>query len=52
MAADLADTGVTPNVLVPGGVTDPPLVGDEAGDRSKMLAGCRSSRGDGTVRRG
>jgi NAD(P)-dependent dehydrogenase (short-subunit alcohol dehydrogenase family) len=36
LAADLAGTGVTSNVLVPGGVTDTPLVG-EAGDRSKML---------------
>ena len=36
LAADLAGTGVTANVLVPGGVTDTPLVG-EAGDRSKML---------------
>jgi NAD(P)-dependent dehydrogenase (short-subunit alcohol dehydrogenase family) len=36
LAADLAGTGVTANVLVPGGVTDTPLVGD-AGDRSKML---------------
>ncbi len=36
LAADLAGAGVTANVLVPGGVTDTPLVGD-AGDRSKML---------------
>jgi NAD(P)-dependent dehydrogenase (short-subunit alcohol dehydrogenase family) len=36
LAADLQGTGVTSNVLVPGGVTDTPLVG-EAGDRSKML---------------
>jgi NAD(P)-dependent dehydrogenase (short-subunit alcohol dehydrogenase family) len=36
LAADLAGTAVTANVLVPGGVTDTPLVGD-AGDRSKML---------------
>ncbi|HVZ06479.1 SDR family NAD(P)-dependent oxidoreductase [Rhodopila sp.] len=36
LAADLKGTGVTSNVLVPGGVTDTPLVG-EAGDRSKML---------------
>ena len=37
MAADLAGTGVTANVLVPGGVTNTPLVGADAGDRSKML---------------
>jgi NAD(P)-dependent dehydrogenase (short-subunit alcohol dehydrogenase family) len=37
MAADLAGTGVTANVLVPGGVTNTPLVGDHAGDRRKML---------------
>jgi NAD(P)-dependent dehydrogenase (short-subunit alcohol dehydrogenase family) len=37
MAADLAGTGVTANVLVPGGVTNTPLVGDDAGDRSRML---------------
>jgi NAD(P)-dependent dehydrogenase (short-subunit alcohol dehydrogenase family) len=37
MAADLAGTGVTANVLVPGGVTNTPLVGDHAGERSKML---------------
>jgi NAD(P)-dependent dehydrogenase (short-subunit alcohol dehydrogenase family) len=36
LAADLTGTGVTSNVLVPGGMTDTPLVG-EAGDRSKML---------------
>jgi NAD(P)-dependent dehydrogenase (short-subunit alcohol dehydrogenase family) len=36
LAADLAGTGVTSNVLVPGGMTDTPLVGD-AGDRAKML---------------
>jgi NAD(P)-dependent dehydrogenase (short-subunit alcohol dehydrogenase family) len=36
LAADLKGTAVTVNVLVPGGVTDTPLVGD-AGDRSKML---------------
>jgi NAD(P)-dependent dehydrogenase (short-subunit alcohol dehydrogenase family) len=36
MAKDLDGSGVTVNVLVPGGVTDTPLVGD-AGDRSKML---------------
>ena len=37
MAADLVGTGVTANVLVPGGVTNTPLVGDDAGDRSRML---------------
>lgn len=36
LAADLAGTGVTSNVLVPGGVTDTPLVGD-APNRDKML---------------
>ncbi|HET8997383.1 MAG TPA: SDR family oxidoreductase [Acetobacteraceae bacterium] len=37
LSADLAGTGVTSNVLVPGGVTNTPLVGDDAGDRSRML---------------
>jgi NAD(P)-dependent dehydrogenase (short-subunit alcohol dehydrogenase family) len=37
LAADLKGTGITANVLVPGGVTDTPLVGEDAGDRSKML---------------
>ncbi|WP_428542397.1 SDR family NAD(P)-dependent oxidoreductase [Rhodopila sp.] len=37
LAADLAGTEVTANVLVPGGTTDTPLVGAQAGDRSKML---------------
>ena len=37
LAADLQGTGVTSNVLVPGGVTNTPLVGDDAGDRGKML---------------
>ncbi len=37
MAADLKNTGVTANVLVPGGVTNTPLVGEDAGDRGKML---------------
>ena len=37
LSHDLKDTGVTCNVLVPGGVTDTPLVGDDAGDRSRML---------------
>ncbi|MBS0643803.1 MAG: SDR family oxidoreductase [Proteobacteria bacterium] len=36
LAADLKGTGVTSNVLVPGGVTDTPLVG-EGGDRARML---------------
>jgi NAD(P)-dependent dehydrogenase (short-subunit alcohol dehydrogenase family) len=36
LAAELAGTGVTSNVLVPGGVTDTPLVGDLV-DRSKAL---------------
>jgi NAD(P)-dependent dehydrogenase (short-subunit alcohol dehydrogenase family) len=37
LAADLAGTGVTSNVLVPGGVTNTALVGDHAGDRDRML---------------
>lgn len=37
LSADLAGTGVTSNVLVPGGVTNTALVGDDAGDRSRML---------------
>ena len=37
LAADLEGTGITSNVLVPGGVTDTPLVGDYGIDRSKML---------------
>ncbi len=36
LSADLKGTGVSVNILVPGGVTDTPLVGD-SGDRSKML---------------
>ena len=36
LAADLAGTGITSNVLVPGGVTDTPLVG-AAGNRERML---------------
>ena len=36
LAADLVGSGVTSNVLVPGGVTDTPLVG-EAPNREKML---------------
>jgi len=37
LSNDLVGTGVTANVLVPGGVTDTPLVGNDAGDRSRML---------------
>jgi len=37
LAADLKGTGVTANVLVPGGVTNTPLVGENAGDPAKML---------------
>jgi hypothetical protein len=38
MAKDLDGTGVTVNVLVPGGVTDTPMISDEAGfDRAKMI---------------
>lgn len=37
LAADLKTTGVTSNVLVPGGATDTPFVGDDLGDRAKML---------------
>jgi NAD(P)-dependent dehydrogenase (short-subunit alcohol dehydrogenase family) len=36
LAADLAGSGVTSNVLVPGGMTDTPLVGD-APNRERML---------------
>jgi NAD(P)-dependent dehydrogenase (short-subunit alcohol dehydrogenase family) len=36
LAADLAGSGVSSNVLVPGGTTDTPLVG-EAPNREKML---------------
>jgi len=37
-AKDLADTGITVNVLVPGGVTDTPMVPLEAGyDRAEMI---------------
>jgi len=37
LSADLNGTGVSSNVLVPGGVTNTPLVGDFAGDRGRML---------------
>ena len=37
LAADLPGTGVTSNVLVPGGTTNTALVGDNAGDPAKML---------------
>ncbi len=37
LAADLKGTPITSNVLVPGGVTNTAIVGEEAGDRSRML---------------
>jgi NAD(P)-dependent dehydrogenase (short-subunit alcohol dehydrogenase family) len=38
MAKDLDGTGVTVNVLVPGGATNTPMVSDEAGfDRAKLI---------------
>ena len=38
MVKDLAGTGVTVNVLVPGGVTNTPMISDEAGfDRDKLI---------------
>jgi hypothetical protein len=38
MAKDLDGTGVTGNVLVPGGVTNTPMVSDDSGfDRTKMI---------------
>jgi NAD(P)-dependent dehydrogenase (short-subunit alcohol dehydrogenase family) len=38
MAKDLDGTGVTVNVLVPGGITNTPMVSDESGfDRTKMI---------------
>jgi NAD(P)-dependent dehydrogenase (short-subunit alcohol dehydrogenase family) len=37
LAADLEGTGVTSNVLVPGGTTATALVGEQAGDRARML---------------
>jgi len=37
-AAELAGSGITVNVLIPGGPTDTPFIGDESGwDRSAML---------------
>jgi 3-oxoacyl-[acyl-carrier protein] reductase len=37
-AKDLNGTGVTVNVLVPGGVTDTPMISDQAGfDRGKLI---------------
>ncbi len=42
LSADLKGTGVTSNVLVPGGVTNTPLVGDHAGDRSLDACSRRS----------
>ena len=38
MAKDLDGTGITVNVLVPGGVTNTPMISDEAGfDRDKLI---------------
>jgi NAD(P)-dependent dehydrogenase (short-subunit alcohol dehydrogenase family) len=38
MAKDLDGTGVTVNVLVPGGATNTPMISDEAGfDRAKLM---------------
>jgi NAD(P)-dependent dehydrogenase (short-subunit alcohol dehydrogenase family) len=38
MAKDLDSTGVTVNVLVPGGATNTPMISDEAGfDRAKLI---------------
>ena len=38
LAKDLDGTGVTVNVLVPGGVTNTPMISDEAGfDRNKLI---------------
>ncbi|HEY1936218.1 MAG TPA: SDR family oxidoreductase [Acetobacteraceae bacterium] len=37
LSADLKGSGVTCNVLVPGGVTNTGIVGDDAGDRARML---------------
>jgi len=37
MAKDLDGTGVTVNVLVPGGITNTPMVSDSGFDRTKMI---------------
>src|SRR5215467_9804376 len=38
MAKDLNGTGVTVNVLVPGGATNTPMIADEAGfDRARLI---------------
>ncbi|MGH7045674.1 MAG: SDR family NAD(P)-dependent oxidoreductase [Stellaceae bacterium] len=38
MAKDLAGTGITVNVLVPGGVTNTPMISDEAGfERARLI---------------
>jgi NAD(P)-dependent dehydrogenase (short-subunit alcohol dehydrogenase family) len=38
MAKDVEGTGVTVNVLVPGGATNTPMISDEAGfDRAKLI---------------
>ena len=38
MAKDLDGTGVTVNVLVPGGITNTPMISDEAGfERAAMI---------------
>jgi NAD(P)-dependent dehydrogenase (short-subunit alcohol dehydrogenase family) len=56
MAKDLDGTGVTVNILVPGGVTDTPMISDEAGfDRAKLIQPrlwCRRSSGSSQMRPG
>ncbi|MGC1294179.1 MAG: SDR family oxidoreductase, partial [Alloacidobacterium sp.] len=37
MAKDLDGTGVTVNVLVPGGITNTPMVSESGLDRAKMI---------------
>jgi NAD(P)-dependent dehydrogenase (short-subunit alcohol dehydrogenase family) len=37
MAKDLEGTGVTVNVLVPGGITNTPMVSESGFDRTKMI---------------